>query len=75
MTINAAYHCHMDDIVGSIEKKKCADLVVLDQDPMKIDPKEIINIKVTQTWFDGRLVYGELPNKMETNGEEKNIRD
>jgi predicted amidohydrolase YtcJ len=29
----------MDDIVGSLKKGKFADFVILEQDPMKIDPK------------------------------------
>ena len=57
ITADAAFQCHMDDIVGTIEKGKMADFVILDQDPMKIDPKQIINIKVEQTWADGNLVY------------------
>ena len=36
MTIDAAFQCHMDDIVGSIEKGKMADFVILDQDIMAI---------------------------------------
>ena len=47
----------MDDIVGSIEKGKLADFVVLDQDIMKVAAKDIINIQVLQTWFNGQLVY------------------
>ena len=57
ITLDAAWQCHMDDIVGSIEKDKYADFVVLDKDPMKVDPKEIINIKVLQTWFEGKIAY------------------
>ena len=51
LTIDAAWQCHMEDIVGSIEKRKFADFVVLDKDPMKIEPKEILSIQVEQTWF------------------------
>lgn len=53
MTINAAWQCHMDDIVGSIEKGKKADFVILDQNPMTVPESEIINIKVSETWMDG----------------------
>ena len=60
ITADAAFQCHMDDIVGTIEKGKMADFVILDQDPMKIDPKQLINLKVMQTWMDGNLVYDAL---------------
>lgn len=36
MTIDSAWQCHMDDIVGSLQKGKKADFVVLNEDPMKI---------------------------------------
>ena len=57
MTIDAAFQCHIDDIVGSIEKKKKADFVILDQDIMKVPAEDIIKINVLETWFDGRQVY------------------
>lgn len=31
MTINAAWQCHTDDIVGSIKQGKLADFVILDK--------------------------------------------
>ena len=46
MTIDAAWQCHMDDIVGSLEVGKCADFVILDHNPLKSDPDNIINIQV-----------------------------
>lgn len=36
MTIDAAWQCHMDDIVGSIEAGKMADFVILNEDILKI---------------------------------------
>jgi predicted amidohydrolase YtcJ len=36
MTIDSAWQCHMEDIVGSIEVGKKADFVVLNKDIMKI---------------------------------------
>ena len=57
MTINAAWQCHMEDIVGSIEEKKMADFVILERDPMAIDPEEIIDIKIHETWMNGKVTY------------------
>ena len=57
MTINAAWQCHMEDIVGSIEVGKMADFVILEEDPLKVDPEQIINIKIHSTWMDGKVTY------------------
>jgi predicted amidohydrolase YtcJ len=54
VTIDAAWQCRMDHIVGSLEPGKYADLVVLDRDPGSVDPTEIGAIKVLETWFEGR---------------------
>jgi hypothetical protein len=57
VTLDAAWQCHMDDIVGSIEPGKCADFVILDQDPTQVAPMEIIHIAVAQTWMGGKPTY------------------
>lgn len=57
MTIDAAWQCHMDDIVGSIEKGKKADFVILGDNPMMIPESEILHIKVVETWMDGERRY------------------
>jgi predicted amidohydrolase YtcJ len=54
VTIDAAWQCQMDHIVGSLEPGKYADLVLLDRDPYSVDPAEIGAIKVSETWFEGR---------------------
>lgn len=53
MTINAAWQCHMDDIVGSMKKGKFADFVILEEDPTKVEPIKIKDIKIWQTWKGG----------------------
>lgn len=57
ITIDAAWQCHLDDIVGSIEVGKKADFVILDRDPLSIPKKDLINLKVLQTWMNGRSTY------------------
>jgi len=42
---------------GSIEPGKLADMIVLDQDILTIDPAHIMDINVEQTWLGGKLVY------------------
>ncbi|HEY5702960.1 MAG TPA: amidohydrolase family protein, partial [Gammaproteobacteria bacterium] len=42
---------------SSLEPGKFADLVVLDSDPRKVKPRSISDIKISQTWMDGKQVY------------------
>ena len=56
-TINGAYASYEEDIKGSLEEGKLADLVVLDEDPRKVDPMSIIDIKIERTMVNGKWVY------------------
>jgi predicted amidohydrolase YtcJ len=56
-TIHGAYASFEEDVKGSLEPGKFADLVVLDEDPTKVDPNSIINIKIERTMVDGKWVY------------------
>lgn len=56
-TGNGAYITHEEDIKGSIEPGKYADMVVLDRDILTCDPGEIVDIKVLTTFIDGKIVY------------------
>ena len=56
-TINNAYQMHKEDVLGSIEVGKYADLTVFDQNLFEIDPYEIHNVKVLQTIKDGITTY------------------
>jgi predicted amidohydrolase YtcJ len=53
VTIDAAWQCRMDDIVGSLEPGKLADLTLLERDPTAVSPTEIRRIKVSETWVSG----------------------
>ena len=54
VTINAAYEMFSDDKLGSLELGKQADMVVLASNPRKTPIEKIRNIKVMETWIDGR---------------------
>jgi predicted amidohydrolase YtcJ len=53
----AAWHCHADDLVGTLEAGKKGDLVVLGKDPHVVAPMEIAQIPIAETWVDGRKVF------------------
>ena len=57
MTINAAYQHFEDDIKGSIEVGKLADLVVLSEDPLSIDAKNLLEVNVVATFSRGVEVF------------------
>ncbi|MCU1126746.1 amidohydrolase family protein [Stenotrophomonas maltophilia] len=57
VTIDAAWQCRVDDIVGSLEHGKYADMVILDRDPLTIDPARVIDLKVMETWLQGERRY------------------
>ena len=57
MTINAAYQHFEDDIKGSIEVGKQADLVVLSEDPLSIHPEKLLNLKVVATYSKGTEIF------------------
>lgn len=57
MTIDAAWQCHSDHEVGSLEVGKFADFVVLDEDPLTVAPEAIGSVSVLETWVAGEQVY------------------
>jgi hypothetical protein len=58
VTIHAAGQIGMADQLGTLESGKLADLTILEQDPYKVDPDALMNIKVSETWVGGQKKYG-----------------
>jgi predicted amidohydrolase YtcJ len=46
-----------EDIKGTLEPGKYADMIVLSDDILNIDPKQILEVEVLQTYMNGELVY------------------
>jgi len=57
MTLWAAEQYGEQKSRGSLEVGKLADLVVLDGNPLKVDPMKIKDIRVVQTIKEGRTIY------------------
>ncbi len=60
-TVNGAYLSHQEEITGSIETGKAADLVVLDLNLFEIPSDEIHQVKVRMTLLEGKIVFS-APN-------------
>ena len=56
-TRSNAYLMHKEDILGSLEVGKLADIVVIDRDYMTVPVEEIRNLKSVLTMVDGRVVH------------------
>ena len=57
LTINVAYQLHMEDITGSLEAGKSAELIILDGDLENTPVEEICKLSVTETIIKGKTEY------------------
>ena len=57
ITSNAAYQYFEETRKGKIKEGMLADLVILDKNPLKVDPMEIKEIKVMETIKEGTTIY------------------
>ncbi|MBT1063515.1 amidohydrolase [Bowmanella sp. Y26] len=56
----AAWQYFEEDSKGSLVKGKLADFVILDNNPLTVNPQSIMDIKVLQTIKEGKTVYEAL---------------
>ncbi|WP_448435212.1 amidohydrolase [Mycolicibacterium setense] len=56
-TIDAAWQLFADNVIGSLEIGKYADLVILSADPRETAPEGIADLEVQATFLAGRQVY------------------
>jgi predicted amidohydrolase YtcJ len=57
MTIDAAYAIFREDEVGSLKAGKLADLIILSDNPLTVDPDAIKDIELLMTMVGSRVEY------------------
>jgi predicted amidohydrolase YtcJ len=57
ITINAAYEYYEEDSKGTLSAGKLADMVILNSNPLKIDPMIIKDIVLLETIKEGTTIY------------------
>lgn len=56
-TLDAAYAAHQEFKIGSLEKGKWADFIIVDTNYFKAPLSDIYHTQVEQTWLAGKLKY------------------
>lgn len=59
-TANGAYDCYDEDVLGTLEEGKLADVCVLEADVLHADPADVRDVNAALTISDGRIVYDGL---------------
>jgi hypothetical protein len=57
LTIEPAYTVSMEDYIGSILPGKFADLIIISDNPLTVDPNQLIELQVSMTMINGKVVY------------------
>lgn len=58
-TLDAAYMLTWENMIGSLEAGKCADIIVLDRNLFESSTDEIAKANVLATMVNGRVVHEE----------------
>jgi hypothetical protein len=59
LTIEPAYAVFQEDYLGSLEPGKFADLIILSDSPLTVDPADLANLEVWMTMVGGKVEYCE----------------
>jgi predicted amidohydrolase YtcJ len=57
ITLNPAKQLGIENITGTLEVGKKADMVILDQDPREVAASHLHMLTVAQTWFEGKVTF------------------
>jgi predicted amidohydrolase YtcJ len=60
-TMGGAWMTHQEDVKGSLEPGKLADMIVLSDDILRIKPNCLLDVQVMETYVGGRRVYKREP--------------
>jgi predicted amidohydrolase YtcJ len=58
MTFESAYAVSQEDVLGTLEPGKFADLIILSDNPLTVDPGSLKDLEVWMTMVGGRVEYG-----------------
>ncbi|MEH6607473.1 MAG: amidohydrolase [Pseudomonadales bacterium] len=61
-TQNGAHQLRLEDKLGSIEKGKLADFVILNKNLFEVDPYEISKLKPSAVVMEGKVIQGSFPD-------------
>ena len=56
-TLDAAWAAHQEGSLGSLEAGKWADFVLFEQDPFAMDPQDLWQLEVGETWVAGKRKF------------------
>ncbi|MCO1335706.1 amidohydrolase [Microbulbifer sp. OS29] len=56
-TLDAAYASHQEQVIGTLEPGKFADFILLDRNIFEMNPQEVWQAQVLETWVEGERVY------------------
>jgi predicted amidohydrolase YtcJ len=56
-TLGSAFVNRLDDVTGTLEPGKFADIAVLDRDPFALPPEELETASCVLTTVEGEVVY------------------
>ena len=57
LTYSAAYSAHQENLIGTLEKGKKADFILVEDDPFNIAEAKLWKNQVITTWVNGKKVY------------------
>jgi predicted amidohydrolase YtcJ len=55
-TLGAAYAANTEKRLGKLSENYLADLIVLDEDPFKLDPNDLLSLSAAATMINGEWV-------------------
>ncbi len=67
VTINAAYSLKLEDEIGTIQPGKRANLTILSENPLSVDPDKLREIAVWGTMMEGRVLPAGQPERKAEN--------